>query len=116
MSNESKTNTEDYYTWTDSFWYVLGYERELEITPDIKQVGKRHLLHKQIKYSDNMKLKKVSINEMSQSVIFETEIPVGKIIPLPRKPAMWSEIARAKKKKKNRFTVLDDTMDDIKTI
>jgi len=103
----------DYYTWGDSLWYFLGYERELEITPSIKQVGKRHLLHKQLRKNNNFKLKKVSIDEKSNSVIFETAIPVGKIIPLPREPKIWSEVARKKNKHINRFSVLDNAVDNI---
>ena len=101
------TNLEDYYTWRDSILYLFGYERELEITPCIKQVGKRHLLQKQIKNNDNFKLKKVSVDKNSKSVRFTTEYPIGKIIPSPKRSEMWSEITKSKKNKKKTLNLFE---------
>jgi len=95
------TNQDDYYTWGDTFWYAFGWERELEVTPEIKQVGRRHLLQKQIKSNSNFKLKKVSVDKKTKSVTFTTEYPIGKIIPLPKKPVIWSEVVKANPKGKS---------------
>jgi len=106
MTDDTVNQEIDYYTWGDTFWYLFGYNRDLEITPCIKQVGKRHLLQKQIKNNTSFKLKKVSVDKRSNSVTFETEYPLGKIITLPKKPKMWSEVGR-KKKKVNKFSLLE---------
>jgi len=94
---EEKTK-ETVYTWGDSFWYMLGYE-DGDVVVDKKHLSQRHILHKQIKHNSNFKLNKVSINEEAQSVVFETEVKMGKMstkkeIDNP-KPSYSDVVARA---------------------
>jgi len=87
---------------------MLGYEEE-EIKADEKQIKHRHLLCKQLTHSKKIKLKPPEI-DMLASYCHNPAMPVGKIIPTPKKPEMWSEVTSrdpsGKKKTVNKFSQL----------
>jgi len=70
------TNQKDYYTWNDSFWYLLGYGEALPEAEE-KTKTQRHLVNKQIKNTKNFKLNKldkVDSNKLLHSMIMLPEI------------------------------------------
>ena len=88
--------------------YLLGYyesPEDEEIIPDEKSVRQRHLLHKQLVHG--VKLDKVNSKDLSQSMILEPSIKVGKV---KKNKKSWSEVTKTDK---NRFSHLDDTIEQI---
>ena len=88
-------------------WYMMGYEDEDEVTASDKVLKSRDMVHKQIRHIDKFKLKPVDKEipvDMSASCYLEPAIPVGRIYTKP--PNSWSKVVR--KRKINRFTVLED--------
>jgi len=73
--------SEDYYTWGDSFWYLFGYTRLLEVEVNDKVIHKRHLLHKQISHTKDKRLKlKTPEVDMLASYAYDPTIKLGKVV------------------------------------
>ena len=73
---------------------MLGQEEEVpeEIKADPKQVKQRHMLHKQLKHTSKIRLKKPDV-DLVASYCYNPSMPVGRVIPSPKKTT-WSEVVK----------------------